>query len=112
MPVFPKPHFPFTYDVPTEVTRLRGHRQVRHVPEKAAGKLAVATWNVANFGAQDRRDQDHRLIAEMMSWFDLVAVQEVRENFGGLESVIRTLGGSYRMIFSDTAGNDERMAFI
>src|SRR5437867_1108867 len=112
MPVFPKPQFPFAYDVTTEVSRLRAHKAVRQVPDKAPGMLAVATWNVANFGAQDRRDQDHRLIAEIMSWFNLVTVQEVRENFGGLESVVRILGEPYRMIFSDPAGNNERMAFV
>lgn len=112
MPEFPKPAFPFTYDVATEIGRLRAHKQTRAIPDKAAGMLLVATWNVANFGAQDRRDQDHRLIAEIMSWFDLVAVQEVRENFAGLDDVRHHMNGAYRLIFSDTAGNDERMAFM
>ena len=47
-----------------------------------------------------------------MSWFDVVAVQEVRDNFADLEDVLRMLGGTWRMLFSDIAGNDERMAFL
>jgi endonuclease/exonuclease/phosphatase family metal-dependent hydrolase len=112
VPVFPKPGFPFVYDVATETARLRAHKTTRLIPAKAPGTLLVATWNVANFGAQDRRDQDHRVIAEIMGWFDLVAVQEVRDNFAGLDDVRRNMGGSFQLIFSDTAGNNERMAFV
>jgi len=42
----------------------------------------------------------------------LVAVQEVRENFADLDDVARILGGGWRLVMSDTAGNDERMAFL
>ncbi len=112
MPVFPKPNFPFDYDVPTEVGHLRAHKQTRGIPERDADHLLVATWNIANFGAQKRRDQDHALIAEIVSWFDVIAIQECRENFSGLEDVWRKLPGSYRMLMSDVAGNDERMSFL
>jgi hypothetical protein len=39
---------------------------------------------VANPGVQERRDKDYRLIAEIMSWFDVVAVQEVNDNLAGI----------------------------
>lgn len=112
MPAFPKPRFAYEYDVEAEVRALRAHKRTRRVPRRGAGRLLVATWNVANFGLQQRRDQDRRLIAEMVSWFDLVAVQEVRDNFGDLEDVCRLLGRGWRMLFSDVAGNNERMAFL
>lgn len=112
MPVFPKPGFAYTVDSAAEVQRLRQHKQQRGIPAKAPNRLLLATWNIANFGAQDRRDEHIGLIAEIISWFDIVAIQEVRENFGDLEKVRRALGASWRMLFSDSAGNNERVAFL
>ncbi|WP_018076636.1 hypothetical protein [Thiobacillus denitrificans] len=83
MPVFPKPKFAFDYAVAGEVGWLRKHKKTRRIPKRQAGKLLVATWNIANLGAQHRRDQDLSLIAEVINWFDIVAIQECRENFGG-----------------------------
>jgi endonuclease/exonuclease/phosphatase family metal-dependent hydrolase len=109
---FPKPKFAYSYERQQEIARLRQHKQVRGIPAKQADRLLVATWNIANFGGQERRDQDHRLITEILSWFDIFAIQEVKENFGGLADVHHHLGGTYRLLFSDTAGNNERMAFV
>jgi endonuclease/exonuclease/phosphatase family metal-dependent hydrolase len=112
MPVFPKPKFVFDYDVEQEISRLRKHKQVRAIPRKQKDKLLVATWNVANLGAQQRRNPDRYVIAEIMSWFDLIAVQECRENFADLFAIQNELPKSYRVVMSDVAGNDERMAFL
>lgn len=112
MPVFPKPKFVFEYDVAAEIARLRKHRKARAIPKREAGKLLVATWNIANLGAQQRRDQDLSLIAEIASWFDIVAVQECRENFGDLFDIQAKLPKSFRVLMSDAAGNNERMAFL
>ena len=112
MPVFPKPKFAFDYSVPAEIANLRLHKQKRGIPERDASHLLVATWNIANFGAQQRRDSDHALLAEIISWFDVIAIQECRENFGGLFDVQLKLPASYRVIMSDVAGNNERMTFL
>lgn len=112
MPVFPKPNFPFDYDVNTEIARLRQHKQTRQIPERTSDTLLVATWNLANLGAQQRRDQDRSLIAEVLSWFDLIAVQECRENFSDLFDLQFKLGQYYNVLMSDAAGNDERMTFL
>src|SRR4051812_16481040 len=112
MPVFPKPAFPFDFDVADEIAHLRDWKAHRLVPAKAAGRILVGTWNIANFGAQQREDRHLRLIAEILSWFDIASIQETRENFANLDDVTRDMGGSYKMLFSDAAGNDERMAFI
>jgi endonuclease/exonuclease/phosphatase family metal-dependent hydrolase len=112
MPIFPKPKFPFEYDVAAEIALLRQHKQTRQVPERSAGTVLAATWNLANLGAQIRRDQDRSLIAEVLSWFDLVAIQECRENFSDLFDLQFKLGDDYKVIMSDTAGNDERMSFL
>jgi len=112
MPPFPKPRFAFDYFVKEEVAELRKHRTRRGIPPKGNGRLLVATWNIANLGLQQRREQDHRILAEILEWFDLIAIQEVRENFAPLEDICRLLGRHYRLLLSDTAGNDERMAFL
>ncbi len=84
MAVFPKPKFPFEYDVAAEVARLRAHKQARQIPMPTDATILVGTWNLANLGAQIRRDQDRSLIAEVLSWFDIIAIQECRENFSDL----------------------------
>lgn len=112
MPIFPKPQFPFEYDVAAEIARLRDHKKSRGIPEHAEKAILVATWNIANLGAQQRRDQDRSLIAEILSWFDIIAIQECRENFGDLDDLLHKLSPSYRMLMSDAAGNDERLAFL
>jgi endonuclease/exonuclease/phosphatase family metal-dependent hydrolase len=112
LPVFPKPAFPFVFDVQTEAGHLRQWKEHRGVPARRKDRLLVATWNIANFGAQDREPEHLQLIAEILSWFDLIAVQELRENFGQLEEVVRILGPRHRMLFSDVSGNNERLAFV
>lgn len=112
MPSFPKPTFSFDFDIAQEIDRLRQWRDHRQIPPKKADRLLLGTWNIANFGAQDREDRHLQLIAEILRWFDIVAVQEVRENFAHLDAVVRHMGPPYRMLFSDASGNDERMAFV
>ncbi|MET0608500.1 MAG: hypothetical protein ABW045_07090, partial [Gaiellaceae bacterium] len=83
MPPFPRPRFDFTYDVARERAALRAYRRDkpgRQIPAKAKDRLLIGTWNVANLGVQDRLDDDYALIAEVISWFDLVAVQEVNDD--------------------------------
>lgn len=38
MPVFPKPQFPFEYDLRNEITRLRKNKKVRVIPRREQGK--------------------------------------------------------------------------
>ncbi len=115
MPPFPKPTFSYDYRLSSQMEALREYRDTkpgRAVPTKAQDRLLVATWNVANLGVHDRRDQDYRLIAEIVGWFDLIAVQEVNDDLSGLRAVHEHLPASFRMLFSDAAGNDERLAFL
>jgi len=48
----------------------------------------------------------------MLSWFDVVAVQECRENFADLYQVVHYMGSKYRVLMSDAGGNNERLVFI
>src|SRR5918998_4416091 len=115
MPPFPKPAFSYEYRLSPQIDALRKYRDTkpgRAIPSKAADRLLVATWNVANLGVQERREKDHLLIAELVSWFDLVAMQEVNDDLSGLREIHQHRPESFRLLFSDAAGNDERLAFI
>jgi endonuclease/exonuclease/phosphatase family metal-dependent hydrolase len=51
-------------------------------------------------------------IAEVISAFDLVAVQEVNKNLADFQAVMRRLGPHWNYIMTDESGNDERLAFV
>ena len=113
MPPFPKPQFAYDYNANAQIQALRQHKQVRAIPAKSAGTLLLATWNIANFGVQQRRDKDRQLIAEILSWFDIVAIQEVNVNWTHLLDIQHgQLEDKFRLLVSDAAGNNERMAFL
>jgi endonuclease/exonuclease/phosphatase family metal-dependent hydrolase len=114
VPPFPNPP-PHDYDPAVQIAALRSYRDEqpgRQIPQKTADKLLLATWNIANLGLQERTPPDYRLIAEIISWFDLVAVQETNDNLIGLRSIIGQLPPDYKAGFSGPAGNNERMAFL
>jgi endonuclease/exonuclease/phosphatase family metal-dependent hydrolase len=112
VPPHPKPGFKFRYDTAAEVAALRQHRELRRIPAKSPSRLLLATWNIANLGVQDRRKSDHELIAEILGWFDLIAVQEVNDNLAGIQALHAQLPSTYRLLFSDESGNNERQAFL
>jgi len=114
MPSFPKPTFAPTVNVAQEKNNLITYRNTkpgRAIPNKSANRLLLATWNIANLGAQERDTQHHQLIAEIISWFDVIAIQEVKDDLSGLRAIQGFLPG-YRTVFTDKGGNDERMAFL
>ena len=90
------------------------------VPDKNATEtLLLATWNLQAFDggeADNRTDESYWYIAEIVSHFDLIAIQEVGANLGALEKLKRRLGGTWNYVVSDVtegkAGNKERLAFL
>ncbi len=115
MPPFPKPRFAYDYDLSHELDALRAYRREkpgRQIPRKGKDRLLVATWNIANLGVQDRLENDYELIAEIIGWFDLAAVQEVNDDLRGIEAIHSKLPARYELLFSDASGNQERQAFL
>ena len=51
-------------------------------------------------------------MAEILRWFDVIALQEVRDNLGDLLQIQSHLPASYELLFTDPSGNDERMTFV
>ena len=115
MPPFPKPTFAYDYSLQDEIAALHSYQTQapgRDIPDKDPSRLLVVTWNVANLGVQERRDQDHAVIAEILSWFDFAALQEVNDNLEGLRGLQAHLPDNYRLVFSDSGGNNERLTFV
>ena len=108
---FKEPSPPLRFKVSTEKGRLTRFFKDRGVPEQEKGKLLLASWNIANLGAQKRKPGALELIAHILKRFELIAVQEINENYHSLEKIVDMMPG-YEFIMSDTAGNDERMAFV
>lgn len=77
----------------------------------------LATWNIRDFGGH-RLNPGPRLaetffyIAEVISTFDLVAVQEVNEDLTDFLALMRLLGPEWNYIVTDPSGNLERLAFV
>jgi endonuclease/exonuclease/phosphatase family metal-dependent hydrolase len=115
MPPFPKPELNYTVNVTKEIKRLADYKKKkpeRNIPKKAANKLLLATWNIANLGGQKREQVHYKIIAEMLSWYDIIAIQELNDNLEGLRNLQKELPKNYQVIFSDASGNNERMCFL
>jgi endonuclease/exonuclease/phosphatase family metal-dependent hydrolase len=107
-----KPKGNFAFDLEAERANLERHRQHRAIPAKAADNLLIATWNLTNFGVQQRQGKHLQLMADMMQWFDIVAVQELADNLTQFHQLLAKLGPEWAAIYTDVAGNDERLAYV
>ncbi|MDF2621120.1 MAG: endonuclease/exonuclease/phosphatase family protein [Xanthobacteraceae bacterium] len=88
---------------------------------KSDGALLLATWNIRDFdsnkfGWGPRRPETFYYLAEFVSAFDLVAIQEVNEDLEPFRRLMRILGREWDYIVTDVtegpSGNRERMAFV
>lgn len=100
---------------------LRGQLHEEVLAREAQGSFLLATWNIRDFdsnkfGHGKRMRESFHYIAEIISAFDLVAVQEVNRDLSGLRRVMELLGRGWDFIVTDTTegsgGNEERMAFV
>jgi endonuclease/exonuclease/phosphatase family metal-dependent hydrolase len=99
------------------------------IPAKKFDKnLLIATWNLKAFGdlnenfanstgKEPKRDMTALLcIKEIISRFDVIAIQEVKDNIKCLRHLMKLLGTDWNFIMTDTnksdTGNGERFAYI
>ncbi len=101
----------FTYNVSEQIQALRINKAYRAIPDKHANTMLGATWNLTNFGVQLRSQDDIQLMAEIISWFDLIAIQEIADDLSDLRLLLSFLP-YYKVILSDIGGNAERAGFI
>ena len=83
--------------------------------------LLVATWNLRDFdtnrlGHGPRLRESYYYIAEIISAFDLVTLQEVGRNLDALDALMAILGPEWDYFASAAvdigSGREERMAFV
>jgi len=81
--------------------------------------VRIATWNIREFDSSSygyRSREAKAYIAEILSHFDLIALQEIRRDIKALRDVMRLLGPNWDYIATDVTagdpGNKERMAFL
>jgi endonuclease/exonuclease/phosphatase family metal-dependent hydrolase len=104
----------FAYNLDNECDAIKGHQDHRGIPRKRNDNLLLASWNLCNLGDenQKRRLDDLKIMAEVMSPFDIIAVQEIKDNYQPFKDVVGLMGFDFDYIVTDRAGNDERLGFI
>jgi endonuclease/exonuclease/phosphatase family metal-dependent hydrolase len=113
-----------------EMAALRTALDARIPPKRETSRnCLIATWNLRKFGdltekwlAGDKKGEIKRdqralwAITEVISRFDIIALQEVTGNLKALRTLLKTLGDNWSFLMSDVtmgeAGNSERMAFV
>lgn len=115
-------------DIAIELEALRSALDA-NVPRKILDQnLIIATWNLRAFGDLTQkwksepgdspmRDLQSLLyISEIISRFDVIALQEVRGNLKCLRHMLKYLGPDWGLILTDVTkgkeGNEERLAFV
>ncbi|MCK6429867.1 MAG: endonuclease/exonuclease/phosphatase family protein [Burkholderiaceae bacterium] len=122
------PYYAGLKQIEDEKVRLRtvqGIKRLRkalaeHVPARTAtDTLLLATWNIREFDSGKygyRGEEPYYYIAEILSRFNLIAIQEVREGLYPLQRLCRLLGSWWDFLVTDvtlgTSGNSERMAYL
>jgi endonuclease/exonuclease/phosphatase family metal-dependent hydrolase len=98
------------------------------LPARTANTVLIGTWNIRAFagltaawqtGAHDspkRNLADVCAIAEIVSRFDVVAIQEVRSDLTALRTLMRRLGSNWEFLVTDVTagqrGNGERLTYV
>ncbi len=118
----------YSRETAADIVRVRRRIRAAGVPPKVVDKnLLIATWNIRMFGdvyphftenpgSPKRNLRAMAIIAEIISHFDIVAIQEVRRDLTGIRTLLEFLGSHWGVIISDvnegTLGNAERLAFV
>jgi endonuclease/exonuclease/phosphatase family metal-dependent hydrolase len=98
------------------------------IPLRKPQQVLIATWNIRMFGDltrkwhsaegdTPRRDLHAALcIAEILSRFDVIAIQELKGNIRAFRDVLKKLGPDWSFVMTDETqgdpGNGERLAFL
>ena len=127
LPALTDPNTPAV--VKAEMTALRAALDAAIPPKRdTARNLLIGTWNLKAFaslsevwtaGAGHAPKRDWRAlwaITEILSRFDVVALQEAKGDLKALRVMLKTLGPTWQLLMTDVtrgdAGNGERLAFL
>lgn len=86
------------------------------LPAPRADSLLLASWNLRQFGNLNRRKKPRqreafRFIAGVLKHFDLIAIQEIKDDLDSL-LLLHKLLPEYNLIVSDATGNNERLGYF
>ena len=112
-----------------DIVRLRRRIEKSGIPPKRSDhNLLVGTWNIRglgdlyekweeNPGSPKRNLRGLACIAEVIRRFDVIAIQEVKDNTAAIRTLLaQFLGPDWSLLMSDVtagaAGNNERLGFI
>jgi endonuclease/exonuclease/phosphatase family metal-dependent hydrolase len=114
--------------VQTDLDSLKAALDSKIPAKRPSENLLIATWNLRCFGsltrkwtagAKDSPKRDLRglrAIAEIISRFDVIAIQEVVGDLRALRDMMKFLGDDWAFLMTDVtlgeAGHGERMAYI
>ena len=74
-------------------------------PERVYGSALIGSFNIRKLGAARARSRrTWAFLARICAQFDLLAVQEVMDDLGGLRTLMKLLGPDFGMIASDKTG--------
>jgi endonuclease/exonuclease/phosphatase family metal-dependent hydrolase len=114
-----RPEFPSYERVAERLGVLRAQLDGEIPDKNLESSVLLATWNIREFDAASygaRLEEAIVYIAEIISRFDLVAVQEVRADLTGLDRLMQRLGSDWSYFVTDITegdpGNEERLAFV
>jgi len=101
-------------------TELKKHFAASNASNSESGKsVKIATWNLREFGATKYGGRGYEslyYIAEIISHFHIVALQEIRADLRDFNALRRILGPDWSYVATDVtdgdAGNGERMVFL
>lgn len=114
---------PSKTETPRVLNNLINLRQQldQEIPNRNLSKtLILGTWNIREFDSAsfgERSPEAMTYIAEIVSRFDLIAIQEVRKDLKALDTLVDLLGRDrWHYVFTDitegSPGNKERMAYL
>ena len=119
---------PLPANVKAEIDALRAALDLSIPPKKPERNLLIGTWNLRAFGSLTRKwtaastdtpKRDLRAavaIAEILSRFDVIAIQEAVGDLRALRDILKYLGDKWGFLMTDEnlgdAGNNERMVFL
>lgn len=93
------------------LANLRKCVKVAGIPASTAKNFRLLTWNIRNLNG-NKEERAIKYYAEIIKNFDVIAIQECKDNLGGLEMLQKELGKKFKFLFSDGSGNSERLVFV
>ena len=90
------------------------------LPQREYGSVLLGSFNIRKLGSSRSRNSDTwEFLADVCRSFDLLAVQEIMDDLGGLRRLMSLLGPEFSMVVSDLTGVfpgepglGERLGFI